>query len=78
MSEGSAETRRCDSSRRVQEGQVYICRCGGRTAVEEEVGNSSNLVFQERVRSRELPGVGEFWRCFSGSSTNLLEADGGC
>ena len=47
MSEGSAETRRCDSSRRLQEGQVYICRCGGRTAVEEEVGNSSNLVFQE-------------------------------
>lgn len=30
---GSAETSKWESSRRVQEGQVYICRWGGRDVV---------------------------------------------
>jgi hypothetical protein len=40
--EGRAVVRRWDSSRRVQVGQVYIWRCGGRGEV-GEVGKSSSL-----------------------------------
>ena len=40
---GRAEVKRCESSRRVHEGQVYICRWGGSAPVEEAEGNSSSL-----------------------------------
>lgn len=43
--------------------------------MDEEVGNSSNLLFQEgEVRSREWGGG---WRCFSGGSTNCIGGEPG-